>query len=522
MGEISKEFSGEIQVEALFDLVSRRARELVGADYASVAITDDKSGDTIWVAGVGVRSGSLFTMRREPGRGFVGQAMSSGEPVIVEDFGENPAYLGEEHPFHMAEGMVAALVMPMSRGTRSLGALTVGFRRAHSFTDQEIAFLEALAGQAGIAMENAQLYSEETRRVAELEAVLDHMSEGVMVTDPLGRIVRFNEAARQLLGNLSPGSNLSEPEWREGLTIEGAEGNELAWEECPIARAARGEQLAGLEAVIRRGDSRPSYISVDGRPVLDSKGEVVLGVTVIHDVTPVREMDQLKDEFLSLAAHELKTPLTSIKGYAQMLLSSRNEGQIGESRRRALQVMDQQADRINRMVEQFLLVEEIRSGRLHIRPDRVDLAEIVGRCCRQIGFLSTGHRVDCSVCGEVVVHADPRGLDLVLTNLLENAVKFSSQGSSIEVSLALVGSEAVVCVKDRGVGIPKDRQTHVFDRFYQVKPGLQKGVGLGLYISQQLVAGHGGRMWFESENGQGSSFYFSLPLAEPQRQAVHA
>jgi signal transduction histidine kinase len=184
--------------------------------------------------------------------------------------------------------------------------------------------------------------------------------------------------------------------------------------------------------------------------------------------------------------------------------------------------MDQQADRINRMVEQFVLVEEIRSGKLQIHPDRVDLADIVERSCRQIASVSTGHKVECRVCGEVVVHADRRGLDLVLTNLLENAVKFSSRGSSIEVSLALVNDEAVVCVKDTGVGIPTDRQNHVFDRFYAVKPGLQKGVGLGLYISQQMVASHGGRMWFESVNGQGSSFYFSLPVAEPQRQVLHA
>ncbi|RPJ20140.1 MAG: GAF domain-containing protein, partial [Planctomycetaceae bacterium] len=190
LAEISKEFSGEIQLSALFDLMARRSRELLGGDYASVAIAEENTVDTIWVAGDGVRSDSLLTMRREPGKGFVGQAMCTGEPLIIEDFGDNPAFPLANHTFHIAEGMVAALVMPMSRGMRSFGAITVGFRRPHVFGDQQIAFLEAIAAQAGIAMDNAQLYSEEKRRVAELEAVLDHMSEGVIVTDSSGLVVR--------------------------------------------------------------------------------------------------------------------------------------------------------------------------------------------------------------------------------------------------------------------------------------------------------------------------------------------
>lgn len=517
LAEISKEFSGEVQLDALFDLVARRARELLGADYATVAIVEESTGDTVWVAATGLNSSEPWTHAMEPGRGLTGRAISAGQPTLVEDFGKNPAFPVDEYPLHKAEGMIAALVMPMLRGSKVLGALTIGFRRLHHFSDEELVSMEALAAQAGVALENAQLYRQEQRRVAELEAVLDHMSEGVIVTDGSGRIVRRNEAAVQLLGDLRPGASLSEADSLADLQISGPEGVPLLAGEWPVARAARGEEFMGQEVTVRRGDAKPRHITVDGRPVLNAKGEAVLGVIVIHDITSMREMDQLKDEFLSLAAHELKTPLTSLKGYAQMLLSSSGEP-IGEPRRRALEVMDKQVNRVNHVVEQFLLVEEIRSGRLMLRPEQVDLAEAVTAACERGRESGGGHAVECKIAGSLLVNVDAKSLSLVLSSLLDNAIKFSPQGAAVDVTASTDGGNAVVCVRDRGVGIPKDKQGYIFERFYQVQPGTQRGIGLGLFICQELVSRHGGRMWLESEEGEGSSFYFSLPLAEPRRR----
>lgn len=519
LAEISKEFAGEVEIDALFDLVARRARELLGADYASVAIVDEATGGTIWAATAGVRSGDMWSCAGEPGKGLAGRAIATGQPVVVEDLGIHPSFPEEEYRRHKAEGMVAALVMPILRGSVALGALTVGYRRPHSFEDSELVSMEALAAQAGVALENARLYGEERRRVAELQAVLDHMSECVLVTDRTGRIVRSNEAARELLGAVMPGMSLSDPEWQSALQIEGPEGVALCPKEWPLARAAQGQEFTGQEVSVRRGDAKSRHISVDGRPVLDGKGEVVLGVTIIHDVTAAHEMDQLKDEFLSLAAHELKTPLTSLKGYAQMLLSSSDES-LGDLRRRALEVMDRQVDRVNHMVEQFLLVEEIRSGRLLLRPESVDLSSVVSAACERARALANGRFVECQPSASVQVTADGKSLTLILANLLDNALKFSPEGGIVSTTVSVEDKEAIVCVRDSGVGIPKDKQGYVFERFYQVQPGTLRGIGLGLYISQELVASHGGRMWLESQEGEGSRFYFALPLARPQARLV--
>lgn len=513
LAEISKEFAGEVDINALFDLVVQRTKELLAADYASVATIDETTDRIVWSAAAGLRHRELWATSGDPGKGLTGTAISTGEPVVVEDFGTNPMFPPDQYPLHRAEGMIAASVMPILRGSRALGALTVGYRRPHSFSDAELASMEALAAQAGVALENARLYGEEKHRVAELEAVLDHMSEGVIVTDRAGRIVRCNEAARQLLGDIVPGMSLLTPTWQVDVQIEGPEGQLLAPEEWPPSRAAQGEEFTGREGTVRRGDATPRHISVDGRPVLDAKGEVVLGVAVIHDVTAAREMDQLKDEFLSLAAHELKTPLTSLKGYAQMLLASLSREPLGDRRRRALEVMDRQVDRVNYMVEQFLLVEEIRSGRLLLRPQQVDLTDVVAHSCQKARELATGHVIEFPTAGSIYVTVDAKSLSLVLSNLLDNAIKFSPQGSKVRVNVSVEGGEAVVCVCDSGTGIPMDKQGYIFERFYQVQPGTLRGVGLGLYISQELVTSHGGRMWLESQEGEGSRFYFALPLA---------
>ena len=273
LAELSKEFAGEVDIDALFDLVVRRTRELLAADYASVATIDETTGRTIWSAAVGLTDPELWAASRDPGKGLTGKAISTGEPVVVEDFGNNPLFPPDEYPWHRAEGMIAAAVMPILHSSRALGALTVGYRRPHSFSDAELASMEALAAQAGVALENARLYGEEKRRVAELEAVLDHMSEGVIVSDRAGRIVRCNEAARQLLGDIVPGMSLLAPAWQADLQIEGAEGQLLAPEEWPPSRAAQGEAFTGWEATVRRGEAKPRHISVDGRPVLDTRAK---------------------------------------------------------------------------------------------------------------------------------------------------------------------------------------------------------------------------------------------------------
>ncbi|MBI4493922.1 MAG: GAF domain-containing protein [Chloroflexi bacterium] len=245
---------------------------------------------------------------------------------------------------------------------------------------------------------------------------------------------------------------------------------------------------------------------------------------------------RVRDQFLSTAAHELKTPVTAIKGYAQLLRQWAPQGHEPREAR-AFEVINRQCDRLSRLVQELLEVSRLQLGRLELRRQRFELGELAAEVVERMQPLAPGHRLTLHRAARAAVEADRERLDQALANLLDNAIKFSprstvdSQQSTaapspqpsapageIEVRVAVRGGEAVVSVRDQGVGIPRERQAHLFEQFYRAHAGTRHdfgGMGVGLHLSREIVARHGGRMWFESEEGRGSTFFFSLPLAAP-------
>ncbi|MBI2865501.1 MAG: HAMP domain-containing histidine kinase [Chloroflexi bacterium] len=229
------------------------------------------------------------------------------------------------------------------------------------------------------------------------------------------------------------------------------------------------------------------------------------------------ELDRLKDEFLTVAAHELKTPVTGIKGYAQILLRQDHvDGNPHEVK--ALQAINRQTDKISRLVNDLLQVTEFRAGHPELEPTEFDLSELVVSVAERVRRTAERHKLVLHPGGPVPVEADKDRIEQVLVNLLDNAMKYSPNGGEIELAARVDGAQAVVSIRDRGIGIPKDKQARIFERFYRAHTGTPHdygGMGVGLYISNEIVRRHGGRMWFESEAGNGSTFYFILPAKGP-------
>jgi signal transduction histidine kinase len=222
-----------------------------------------------------------------------------------------------------------------------------------------------------------------------------------------------------------------------------------------------------------------------------------------------------KDEFLSTAAHELKTPVTAIKGHAQLL--ARWTSTSAEPRQaRAIEVLDRQCDRLNRLVQELLDVSRVAQGRMEVSPEPLDLAQLAADVVEQLQATTTRHRLTLTA-EPATVNADPDRIGQVLTNLLSNAIKFSPASSEVDVRVWVADGRAVVSVQDHGVGIPREKQARMFERFYRAHAGTAQdygGMGIGLHLSHQLVQRHGGDMWFTSAEGAGSTFSFSLPLLE--------
>jgi len=231
----------------------------------------------------------------------------------------------------------------------------------------------------------------------------------------------------------------------------------------------------------------------------------------------VEDLSRLKDEFLSIASHELRTPVTSIKGYTQLAKTLIRENDLATSEE-YLDIALDQIDRMSRLILELLDVSRIETGRLQIRREPISWSTFVRDVVHRhhTAFSDRHFRVDLEG-DERVVNGDRDRLEQVLGNLMENAVKYSPEGSEIMVGVENRDHEVVTSVCDRGIGIPTDELSMVFERFHrgrQVSSTNYGGLGLGLYITKQIVERHGGQIWVESKEGAGTTFYFSLP-AEP-------
>ncbi|MDB5230609.1 MAG: hypothetical protein JWN76_1414 [Chitinophagaceae bacterium] len=229
------------------------------------------------------------------------------------------------------------------------------------------------------------------------------------------------------------------------------------------------------------------------------------------------ELDEKKDEFISIASHELKTPLTSIKAYVQ-LLQREVGGEPGDKPYQYFQKTDNYINKLQALIEDLLNVSKIQAGKLEYNMDSFSINEVVRETVD--GFQNTinSHSITLDTQEDAMIYGDKQRLEQVLTNLLSNAVKYSPENKSVELVIKRDGKNVVISVKDYGIGISPEDHPKIFDRFQRVTSDKRfSGLGIGLFISCEIVKRHEGKMWVESKPGEGSTFYFALPVKEMQQ-----
>jgi PAS domain S-box-containing protein len=232
-----------------------------------------------------------------------------------------------------------------------------------------------------------------------------------------------------------------------------------------------------------------------------------------HEAAEMESAIRLRDEFLSVAAHELKTPLTAAKTAAQLLARSFRGAALTPTQERALATVERQISKLSRLASQLLDTVRLESGRLSLELEDVDLPDLVRSAVEQAEAATTGgHTFNIDVPPELRVRADAMRIEQVLLNLLDNAVKFSPAGGAIDIAVRRTPSTAVISVRDHGIGVAREHRARLFDQFYQAHPN-RSGLGLGLYISRHIVERHGGTMYAEDPKGEGTRFVVSLPVA---------
>lgn len=516
-------------LQSLLDEGAAAAARELAADYSKVLELLPDRDRLLMRAGVGWKDGYVGSALLEAGKGSqAGYTLLSDEPVVLEDAETEKRFaMPALHLQHHITSGVSVIISGRDHPFGILGAYTANRR---VFSEDDIHFLESLANVLATAIERKraedereQLLSEVRQfaedaqsRAAELQSILNNMLDGVFVSDPQGRITLANHAGIEMMGlrDLPPvGLDIGD---LQGLVrMRHLDGKAFNKEEHPLTRALAGETVVPEDAVVSNPDSkRSSYIRMNAAPIRREDETIVGAVAVTRDVTALIELEKLKDQFIAVAAHELKTPVAVMKGFAQALL--RTDIDMPAPRRKMLDAINRGSDRIDRIVQDLLDISRFHAGRLDLVMEKIYILDLVAQVADRMSLSATKHQIALARSPRfVVVLGDRDRLEQVVVNLIDNAMKYSPGGGQVEVTVALEGKEAVVNVSDRGVGIPADKQGHIFERFYRAHTGTPfdyGGMGVGLYISKEIVSRHGGRMWFTSREGEGSVFSFSLPV----------
>ena len=508
LGAIARLGSQPGPVEQVGGALLGAATRAVGVDAAVLLLYDADRRILTAEAASGIDEASWRSVRIEASDAFNQHLLSHGGPLIVKDVQR------EQHlkmQLAHAIGARSALVVPIRHEGQPVGTLTFyAVSAARRFDAVTVTVAELVANEAGDVLERARLQEEVAEERERAAQVLAHVGDGIILVDEDGIVRLWNPAvaditgldAREVLGR-RPEDVL--PGWAAIAPL-------VPVTSAPAYAAKHAETLP-LDVA-----GRELWISISA--VEFPNGTVY----ALRDLTEERGIEKLKSEFVATVSHELRTPLAAVYGAAMTL--RRRDVELGDDgRARLLAVIASESDRLARIIEQVLAASRLDSGTFALTVEHCDprgLALEVVEAAR----ISLPDDIAVGIAARddlPPVAADPDMLRQVLANLVENAVKYSPHGGRVHVSLEPQEGRVLFAVRDEGLGIPLREQERIFEKFFRLDPNLARGVGgtgLGLYISRELVRRMGGRIWVASREGEGSTFFFELPIAGVEEHAA--
>ncbi len=433
------------------------------------------------------------------------------------------------------------LNIPLTVENRIIGMLSLFDEHEGTFDTDLLQITTMIADYAAVALENVRLRERERAhwRDAEherqrLELIIGSMAEGLLITNAQGAITSLNNSARHLFTQAEVDLEQETPASLRQL----AANTNVNWL-FDLAEIV-DQALAGYVVLHREliagdiGETIPLTLSISAAPLHDASQIIMrpIGVVaVLNDITPNKQIEKLKDEFVSIVSHELRTPLTAIKGYTQHLIR-RIERRLRETRQkqqitgslaelpesydlRSLNIVQSETEHLERLVSDLLDLSRVQWGELDLQYTSFYLADVLAERVRLAQVSAEQHTIILDIqTQDSRIVADQLRVGQVFGNILDNAIKFSPPGRQVTVKLQEQDNEYLISVIDQGIGVSPEYFDHIFERFYRVRNTVSRqysGIGMGLFVAKAIVEAHGGQIGFSSNQGIGSTFYFTLP-----------
>jgi len=514
--------NSSLALEELLQRIADNATEVLRDARCTIALLDERGESVVTSAISGPLDGESASELERADQSVASWVVQNRRSLLSDSIGDDPRFA------ERGRRRVASIVsVPLVSDNQVIGALTATRPSIAAFTEADLNLLDAFGGQAVVAVKNARLYEQlvqeekETARLYqsvleksdELEAVLRGIGDGVIVVDPQLRLLMMNPVAARIFSILqtpTPGVRLPELVSNEALLTLASD---TSIEQAPLIR----------EIVLdtNKDDEQVLTYQVLSSAVTGIDGQIRGVVMVMRDITTQKEIERMKSNFLSVVSHELRTPLHSIKGFVDIILMGKT-GPINDLQRDFLTTVKDATSNLQRLIDDLLEFSRMEAGQIRLRPQMISVYDIALTVVEQLTPLAEENKLQLinQVPEDIaLVEADPMRIGQVMTNLVSNAIKFTPAEGTIVISAHAVDGQVQVSVRDTGIGIPAEEQDKVFQRFYQVDSSATRsyrGAGLGLTICKFIVEYHHGRIWVESQVGEGSTFHFALPMRLPQ------
>lgn len=498
--EISRALTEELNLNTLLSRILRIAIEMLGGHAGFIALVGD-SGEWHIATNQGIPTALLSYLENW----LVN--LKGGDEAAETRIAEINRMLND-----ISMGIISGVGMGMTVQHSTIGQIFVFRNYRAAFSANDYSILTNFANQAAIAVRNARLYTQTRRQNLRMAALLSSVADGILILRPDLTVQDVNHAFERLI-NAPQEDLINKPASQVVRWAGHPKGLELAKAVSSNWQRYTQKDFFLEGDMLRYSPLDPIPVEITYAPLFSDEGELLNIIASVRDITRFREAEELKTNFISVMSHELKTPISLIKGYASTLRREDVEwdkAMVTEG----LQVIEEEADHLTAMVDDLLDATKLQSGGITLNKTEVDLAELINDLSRKFALQSEKHQIVANLSDDFpLIVADESRLNQLISNLLTNAIKYS-EGGTIKIDGKKVDESVQVCVTDQGNGFDPMDIPYVFDRFYRSDGVVKKtkGTGLGLYLCQSIVNAHGGKIWVDEHYHQGARICFSLPI----------